>query len=486
MDTPFFSILVPTYNQSQYLKEALDSLIFQTDLDWEAIIVNDGSTDNTPQILEEYAHKETRFKVFHKSNGGVGSALNMALENSSGQWICWLSSDDVFELNKLAIHRQWINQYPKHKFFFSNFRQLVGTSGKVVNFNPNLSKNIPSIKLQVLEMFNRNYIAGNSICILKEAWLDVGKFNEDLRYAQDYDMWFRVMIHYPALYIPEYTYLQRIYPDQESNKFRDYCFFDSARASIDILNQYKFEYLFPSLTKDLIENNKVSLMILFKALFNLDAFTYKMGFHPLLLFRFIEWISSIGTNNQKHNIQSCIINQINSQLESNYSTLLGFWYEIAQLILYHNYQFNYSTLEPQQIAQNHHSFLNDIDPILPLESLRDYSSKFLNINLSTSSLQIILERLFDNALTYIEDDYLKNKYEYLYLKHIKNKALKNDIFMLNKLSFPIKKIYIVFVARNSKLEAIVYIFLILVERSFRYGVEGIFFQKLSWFLQNLL
>jgi len=281
MTNPFFSILVPTYNQDQYLEEALDSLIAQTDPDWEAIIVNDGSTDNTAKILEDYTQKDPRFRVFHKTNGGVGSALNVALENTHGQWICWLSSDDVFEVNKLSTHRRSINQHPEYKFFFSNFRQLVGKSGKVVNLNPTLSKNIPSIKLQVLEMFNRNYIAGNSICISREAWLQVGNFNENLRYAQDYDMWFRLLIHYPAFYIPEFTYLQRIYPEQESNKFRDYCFFDSARASIDILNQYKFEYLFPSLTKDLIENNKVSLMILFKALFNLDSFTYKMGFHPL-------------------------------------------------------------------------------------------------------------------------------------------------------------------------------------------------------------
>ena len=60
---PFFSILVPTYNQCQYLSEALDSLINQTDNDWEAIIVNDGSTDNTANVLEIYAQKDSRFRV---------------------------------------------------------------------------------------------------------------------------------------------------------------------------------------------------------------------------------------------------------------------------------------------------------------------------------------------------------------------------------------------------------------------------------------
>ena len=123
--TPFFSILVPTYNQAQYLGEALDSVLAQTDSDWEAVIVNDGSTDSTPQVLEQYAQKDPRFKIFHQENGGTGSALNMALKFAQGQWICWLSSDDLFETKKLEIHRQWINKYPEYKFFFSNFTYFL-------------------------------------------------------------------------------------------------------------------------------------------------------------------------------------------------------------------------------------------------------------------------------------------------------------------------------------------------------------------------
>ena len=84
---PFFSILVPTYNQAQYLGEALDSLSTQTDPDWEAIIVNDGSTDNTADIIEAYCQKDSRFQAIHKPNGGTGSALNVGLDNVKGEWI---------------------------------------------------------------------------------------------------------------------------------------------------------------------------------------------------------------------------------------------------------------------------------------------------------------------------------------------------------------------------------------------------------------
>ena len=93
---PLFSILVPTYNQSQYLSEALDSILSQSFQNWEAVIVNDGSTDNTKEIMREYASKDSRFKCYHKENGGLGTALNEALRQTKGVWICWLSSDDLF------------------------------------------------------------------------------------------------------------------------------------------------------------------------------------------------------------------------------------------------------------------------------------------------------------------------------------------------------------------------------------------------------
>src|SRR3990172_2984652 len=96
-DHPYFTIIVPTYNQAQYLGAALDSLIAQTDPDWEAVVINDGSTDATREVMEKYAHKDSRIRLFHKPNGGVASALNDGLRKVQGQWVCWLSSDVMFD-----------------------------------------------------------------------------------------------------------------------------------------------------------------------------------------------------------------------------------------------------------------------------------------------------------------------------------------------------------------------------------------------------
>ena len=91
---PFFSIIIPVYNVAPYLRECLDSVLAQTFTDWECLCVDDGSTDNSGAILDEYAQKDPRFRVFHKPNGGVSSARNLALDNAKGEWILFLDSDD--------------------------------------------------------------------------------------------------------------------------------------------------------------------------------------------------------------------------------------------------------------------------------------------------------------------------------------------------------------------------------------------------------
>lgn len=91
---PFFSIIVPVYNSSQYLHRCIDSILNQTYKDFECILVNDGSTDNSGLICDEYAQKDIRVRVFHKENGGVSSARNKGIRESCGKYIVFVDSDD--------------------------------------------------------------------------------------------------------------------------------------------------------------------------------------------------------------------------------------------------------------------------------------------------------------------------------------------------------------------------------------------------------
>ena len=108
--TTYFSIVVPVYNVAPYLRECLDSVLAQTFTNWECLCVDDGSTDECGVILDEYVQKDSRFRVFHKKNGGVSSARNLALENVRGKWFLFLDGDDKFFIDALASFYSFIEK----------------------------------------------------------------------------------------------------------------------------------------------------------------------------------------------------------------------------------------------------------------------------------------------------------------------------------------------------------------------------------------
>ena len=94
--TPFFSIVVPVYDVAPYLRDCLDSLLAQSFTDWEAVCVDDGSTDGSGAILDEYASRDTRIRVIHQGNAGVGAARNVALKAVQGNYLTFLDGDDMY------------------------------------------------------------------------------------------------------------------------------------------------------------------------------------------------------------------------------------------------------------------------------------------------------------------------------------------------------------------------------------------------------
>lgn len=98
-----FSIIIPVYNVEPYLRECLDSVLRQTYSDWEAICVNDGSTDSSARILQEYTSRDNRIKVITQPNGGLSAARNTGLDNATGDYLLFLDSDDWLEPNALEV-----------------------------------------------------------------------------------------------------------------------------------------------------------------------------------------------------------------------------------------------------------------------------------------------------------------------------------------------------------------------------------------------
>ena len=104
------SIIIPVYNAEKYLRQCLDSVINQTYPYWEAILVDDGSSDASPAICDEYAKKDSRFKVVHQANGGASRARNVGLNNANGEWITFLDADDMLKNNALEYYADHVNE----------------------------------------------------------------------------------------------------------------------------------------------------------------------------------------------------------------------------------------------------------------------------------------------------------------------------------------------------------------------------------------
>lgn len=111
MNNPLFSIIVPVYNVECYIATCIESILCQTMVDFELLLVDDGSTDNSSNICEEYARKDNRIKVLHQDNRGVSCARNLGLEKTEGKYICFIDADDWVEPNYLDVISKQIADY---------------------------------------------------------------------------------------------------------------------------------------------------------------------------------------------------------------------------------------------------------------------------------------------------------------------------------------------------------------------------------------
>lgn len=118
MNKPSISLILPIYNVEPYLRKCLDSILEQDYDSYEVLMVDDGSPDNCPPICDEYAARDNRFRVFHKTNGGVSSARNVGLDNATGDWIWYVDPDDWIKPHSLSLLAEAISKGSSDLVFF--------------------------------------------------------------------------------------------------------------------------------------------------------------------------------------------------------------------------------------------------------------------------------------------------------------------------------------------------------------------------------
>ena len=318
INKPLFTVLVPTYNQAKYLPEALDSLINQTCQDWEAVVVDDGSTDDTANVMAHYAQKDPRIRIFHKENGGVGSALNEGLRNSRGRWICWLSSDDMFEPDKLQVHIQAMKEHPDIRFFHTSYYIFDEKIGAKCTLQEDPATLVSPVELQVLKFFERNCCNGISVAVHREVFDRVGLFDEKYRYGQDFDMWLRINAHYRAHFIDRKTVVTRWHSSRDTSSFPEAGFYDSGRSCVQFLNTHKFSDCFGLINLTTLNGAAKAVKETLAVVCNAGAMMYRLCFNTVLLERLCEWICQECHQGLRRKIiprlQSLVSDIANSQL----------------------------------------------------------------------------------------------------------------------------------------------------------------------------
>lgn len=181
------SIIVPIFNVEKYLSECLNSIISQSISDYEVLLINDGSTDKSGDICDEYAQKDSRFKVYHKQNGGVSSARNFALEKIQGDWVYFCDADDLLYEKTLEI---LIRKFDDSVDCTMGGYIKINEQGNIIEDNKNHEENYMSIEEILVDFYHSKYKMINGYiwnrlfrrCIIERYKL---RFREDIYIKED-------------------------------------------------------------------------------------------------------------------------------------------------------------------------------------------------------------------------------------------------------------------------------------------------------------
>jgi glycosyltransferase involved in cell wall biosynthesis len=203
------SVVMPVYNGQRFLARAMDSLLAQTFTDFEVIVVDDGSTDDTPAILRRYAEQDARVRVIRGDHAGISAALNRGIEASTHAWIARMDADDVASPDRFAKQIAGAAAHPE-VVVWGSYAQHVDANGRVLG----VSRTGPTS----VDEFRRLRAAGEDVYVIhptsmlrKDVVLRVGGYDGRFNYCEDFELFDRMAEHGPVVALPEPLLQYRIH-----------------------------------------------------------------------------------------------------------------------------------------------------------------------------------------------------------------------------------------------------------------------------------
>jgi len=183
------TVIIPVYNRPDFVQEAIQSVLDQTYSNVEIIVVNDGSTDDTPKVLQSF---DDKIRIIHQENKGVSAARNTGIENSDSKWIAFLDSDDIWLPEKLRLQMNFFENHPDARI--CQTEEIWIKNGKRLYPKKKHKKKSGMIFKHCLPLC---IVSPSAVMIHREMFDLVGTFDESLPACEDYDLWLRISCQYP-------------------------------------------------------------------------------------------------------------------------------------------------------------------------------------------------------------------------------------------------------------------------------------------------
>ncbi|MBX3012079.1 MAG: glycosyltransferase [Caldilineaceae bacterium] len=212
---PLVSVIIPTYNRADLIQKTLDSVLAQTYPQIELIVVDDGSTDNTEQVVGEYDNGSVQY--IRKANGGEASARNWGIRAAKGKYIACLDSDDLWQPLKLA-HQVAALEQSQAAWVYCDAELFDGATGKVIGLYS--QQHYPYQGSIAPKLLLDDFIACPSPLIRRDVFERVGYFNESniLRMRSDWEMWLRIAACYSVVYLSQALARYRVHAGSASQQ----------------------------------------------------------------------------------------------------------------------------------------------------------------------------------------------------------------------------------------------------------------------------
>lgn len=209
--SPFFTVIIPTHNRADLLRITLRSLAAQTFRDYEAFVIDDGSTDATPEVFREFSGEKGWNFVRFESNRRQAYARNYAIARSSSRYVTFLDADDLWLPGRLEAFAGKAAEAPEAGFIFSN--GYIMRDSRVTGEFSAPDRKVPSGRLPAYMAISDRWLpyVTTNVALLRGALEKAGPFREDMSHLEDMELYVRILRDFPAAFIPEPLSVYRIH-----------------------------------------------------------------------------------------------------------------------------------------------------------------------------------------------------------------------------------------------------------------------------------